>query len=88
MAYRRGDIFGLEPKCEGSEEPNGEINLRMLIDELGAVVDLVVDHDEHILLGVVLSNILVGQFQLGSHCELICWEPGDWSQKNRGLEGD
>lgn len=35
-------------------------NLRMLIDKLRAVVDLVVDHDKQILLCVVLSNILVG----------------------------
>lgn len=32
----------------------------MLVDELAAVVDLVVDHDEDVLLGVVLGNILVG----------------------------
>lgn len=31
----------------------------MLVDKLGAVVDLVVDHDEEVLLGVVLGNILV-----------------------------
>lgn len=33
---------------------------RVLVDELAAVVDLVVDHDEDVLLGVVLGNILVG----------------------------
>lgn len=33
----------------------------MLIDEGSAVVDLVVDHDVEVLLGVVLSNILVGE---------------------------
>lgn len=38
----------------------GRQNVRVLVDELAAVVDLVVDHDEDVLLGVVLSNILVG----------------------------
>lgn len=32
----------------------------MLIDKLGGIVDLIVDHEEAVLLGVVLSNILVG----------------------------
>lgn len=32
----------------------------MLVDKLCAVVDLVVDHDEQVLLCVVLGNILVG----------------------------
>jgi hypothetical protein len=31
----------------------------VLIDELAGIVDLVVDHDEDVLLGVVLSNILI-----------------------------
>lgn len=35
------------------------LTTRVLVDELAAVVDLVVDHDEDVLLGVVLSNILV-----------------------------
>lgn len=37
-------------------------NLRVLVDELGAVVDLVVDYNVDVLLGVVLGNILVGEF--------------------------
>jgi hypothetical protein len=32
----------------------------VLIDKLGGIVDLIVDHEEAVLLGVVLSNILVG----------------------------
>lgn len=48
------------------------INARVLVDKLGAVVDLVVDHDVNVLLGVVLGNILVGEF-LG-HCGgWLCW---------------
>ncbi len=39
----------------------------MLIDELCSIVDLVVDDDEDVLLGVVLSNILVSEL-LGRHC--------------------
>lgn len=38
----------------------------MLVDELGAIVNLVVDDDVDVLLGVVLSNVLVGEL-LGSH---------------------
>lgn len=38
----------------------------MLVDELAAVVDLVVDHDKDVLLCVVLGNILVGVL-LGGH---------------------
>lgn len=39
-----------------------EANVRVLIDELATVVDLIVDHKEEVLLGVVLGNILVGVF--------------------------
>lgn len=42
-------------------------NLRVLVDELGDVVHLVVDHDVEVLLGVVLGNILVGE--LGGHLD-------------------
>ena len=38
----------------------------MLVNELGRIVDLIVDHREDVLLGVVLGNILVGVL-LGSH---------------------
>lgn len=37
----------------------------MLVDKLGGIVDLVVDHHEEVLLGVVLSNILVRERLLG-----------------------
>jgi hypothetical protein len=39
--------------------------LRMLVDKLGHVEDLIVDHDEEVLLGVMLGNVLVGE---GGHC--------------------
>lgn len=43
--------------------------LRVLIDKGSAVVDLVVDYDVEILLGVVLSNILVGELLSLGHFE-------------------
>lgn len=43
----------------------------MLIDELGRIVDLVVDDDEEVLLGVVLSNVLVGELCDGGHFERL-----------------
>jgi len=43
----------------------------MLVDKLGHVIDLIVDHDKEVLLGVVLGNVLVGE---GGHCigRLVC----------------
>jgi hypothetical protein len=43
----------------------------VLVDKLGAVIDIVVDHDVEILLGVVLSNILIGEV-LGGHLDCCC----------------
>lgn len=40
----------------------GVANLRVLIDELGRVVDLVVDDHVQVVLGVVLRNILIREF--------------------------
>lgn len=34
-------------------------NVRVLVDEFAGVVDLIVNHDEDVLLGVVLRNILI-----------------------------
>ncbi|KAL2273860.1 hypothetical protein FJTKL_04041 [Diaporthe vaccinii] len=45
----------------GVSDNIGRQNSRMLIYKLCAVVDLVVDDDEKVLLGVVLGNILVGE---------------------------
>lgn len=42
----------------------------MLVDKLGGVVDLVVDDEEQVLAGVVLSNVLVGVLLCGSHCDV------------------
>lgn len=46
-------------------------NLRMLVYKFRHVVDLVVDDDVEILLGVVLSNILVSKL-LGGHLDCVC----------------
>lgn len=40
-------------------------DLRMLVDEFGRVVDVVVDDDVEVLLGVVLGNVLVGELLRG-----------------------
>lgn len=40
----------------------------MLVQELRAVVDLVVDYAVHVLVGVMLSNILVGECLDFGHC--------------------
>jgi hypothetical protein len=44
-------------------------DVRVLIDEAGAVVDLVVDDEVEILLGVVLGDLLEGEFLGGGHCD-------------------
>ena len=46
-------------------------DLRVLVDELGAVVDGIVDDDVDVLLGVVLSNVLVGELLEVRHFD--CW---------------
>ena len=38
-------------------------DIRVLVDELGGIVDLIVDYQVDVLLGVVLGNILVGEFE-------------------------
>lgn len=42
-------------------------NVRVLIDERGAVVDLVVDDHVKILLGVVAGHLLEGEFLVLRH---------------------
>lgn len=44
----------------------------MLVDEACAVVDLVVDNDEEVLLGGVLGDVRVGEFLGRRHCEVVC----------------
>lgn len=49
-------------------------NVRVLVNEAGCVVDLVVDDNVEVLLGVVLRDVGVGEFLVG-HCgsvEEIC----------------
>lgn len=45
----------------------GASHLRVLINELGGIVDDIVDNQVKILLGVVLGNVLVGE--LGGHLD-------------------
>lgn len=46
----------------------GQANVRVLVDEAGAVVDLVVDDNVQVLLGGVLGDIRVGEFLGRRHC--------------------
>jgi hypothetical protein len=45
------------------------LTTRVLIDEARAVVDLVVDDEVEILLGVVLGDLLESEFLGGGHCD-------------------
>ena len=47
-----------------------ETNVRVLIGECGAIVDLVVDDQVEVLLGVVLGDLLQGEFLDFRHGEL------------------
>lgn len=48
------------------------MNVRVLIDEGGAVVDLVVDDHVKVLLGVVSANLLEGEFLCVGHgCKVL-----------------
>ena len=51
----------------------GGRNVRVLVDEAGAVVDLVVDDNVQVLLGSVLRDIGVGEFLVGHGEGVWCW---------------
>lgn len=56
-----------------AEEGKGGENSRVLIDELGDVVDLIVNDHVEVILGVVLRNVLVAEF--GRHVDgVFCCE--------------
>lgn len=42
-------------------------NIRMFIDERGAVIDLLMDNNVEILLGAVSSDLLEVEFLVGGH---------------------
>lgn len=44
-------------------------DIRVLIDERTAVVDLIVDNHVQVLLGVVFGDLLEGEFLVGGHCD-------------------
>ena len=46
---------------EGDRGVHGDGDVRVLVDEAGAVVDLVVDDHVQVLLGVVALNLLEGE---------------------------
>lgn len=47
----------------------------MLIDKRTAVVDLIVNDHVQVLLGVVIGDLLEGEFLIGGHCDgsLMTW---------------
>lgn len=49
----------------------GRDNVRVLVDEACAVVDLVVDDNVEVLLGGVLRDIRVGEFLSLRHCAVV-----------------
>jgi hypothetical protein len=53
----------------------------MLVDEFGGIVDLIVDNNIKILLGVVLGNILIGEL-LGHFCD---WGDGKSRSETKAL---
>ena len=46
----------------------------MLVHKLGDIVDLVMNDDVEIVLGVVLSNVLIGELQ--RHLDGVCGDAG------------
>ena len=42
-------------------------HLRMLVNEFSTIVDLIVDDEEQVILGVVFGDVLVGIFLLLGH---------------------
>lgn len=57
----------------GAQQGGKGGNVRVLVEELGAVVDLIVDNHVDVLGGVVLSNILHGEFLCRGHdCGIGC----------------
>ena len=70
------------PRC-GLDRSGKCGNIRVLIDKLGAVVDDIVDNDVKVLLGVVLGNVLVGEF-LSGHLEI----GGTVSRGNFSVSGE
>jgi len=43
-------------------------HVRVLVDEAGRIVDLIVDYDVQVLLGGVFRDVGVGEFLVGGHC--------------------
>ena len=47
-------------------------NVRVLVDEAGGIIDLVVDDHVQVLLGGMLAHIRVGEFLGVGHCGFFC----------------
>jgi hypothetical protein len=60
-------VFLCSSRCK---EEQTQDDLRMLVNELAGVVNLVVDHDEDVLSCVVLGHILICVLLFGHFCGL------------------
>ena len=63
------ETLGVNPWGSRRRADKGH-NVRVLVNEAGGVVDLVVDDDVEVLLGVVLRDVGVGEFLVG-HCGVV-----------------
>lgn len=50
--------------------PSNRVNVRVLINEGGSVIDLVVDDNVEVLLGTMGGDVLVGEFLCFRHSEI------------------
>lgn len=58
-------------------------DVRMLVNEAATVVDLVVDDQEQVLLGVMLGHLLDGEFLVGRHD--VLWEERSVEAENQSV---
>jgi len=58
-------MAAVHARGDGVKAQLDRCHVRVLIDKLGAVVNLVVNDNVDVLLGVVLGNILVGELLSG-----------------------
>ena len=54
------------------EESRESVDIRVLVDEAGGIVDLIVDDHIQVLLGGMLAHIRVGEFLGVGHCGFFC----------------
>ena len=67
MKKTRDDNGRAEESGPGGSGGRGDGHLRMLVNEFSTIIDLIVDDEEQVILGVVLGDVLVGIFLLLGH---------------------